>query len=246
MASPTMDEEDETSPDLVLSTPADGAFLDRTQKELEAIVLGRLTAAHVRRVYRWRPRWMRHGTSFASWRILRIVDSRIYALAMSALCLAGLVLALQAAPGEHFLENRAQDLALFALAPLVFWLPLRRLAAWADGYTARRPRSRFLAPAARYQARSMLKQARKLAPFIAEYTFTGSAVTYTRVKDEDRAIAWTRPLADWRQTGDHVTLLYKTEAAELHDALILHTQPDELIAYLSAHGVRPLPSSAAQ
>lgn len=229
---------DREGADLLLSTPVDSAFLDRAQQELETLMLERVTAAYVRRVHAWRPRWMRHGTSFASWRILRVFDSRIYAAAMTALCLAGLVLALQAEPGEHFLENRRQDIALFALAPLVFWFPLRRWAAQVDRYTARRPHSWILGPVARHHARRLVKPARKLPPFVAEYRFAGLEVTYARIRGEIRTVAWKRPLAGWRRTGEHVTLLFKTATAEAPYCLILHAPSVEPGAYLEALGIR--------
>ena len=154
----------EQAPPLRLSTPVDAAFLDHAQRELETVLHARMSAASVRRALAWRPRAMRHGTAFAGW---RVVGSRAWVVGVSLLSLAGLYFVLDAGPGAHLLGSRKADLALCAAGLVVAWFPHRRWAAWVDRYTARPPRSRLVGVMAAVHARTLMRQARRAAPFEA-------------------------------------------------------------------------------
>ena len=223
---------------LRLSTQVDAAFLEGARQELETVLRARLAALHARRALALRPRWMRHGTSFAKWPILRVVGSRAWAIGLSLLSLAGLYLAVGAPADESFLASRQADVAFFTTGLLVAWFPHRRWAAWVDRYTARRPRSRIVAPVARMQVRTLLRHAQQAAPFEAEYLVDGSRAVYARVAGERRTVVWERALAGWRHTGDHFTLLFKTEAAGAPCVLILHAPCPAFEAHLEAVGIQ--------
>lgn len=234
---------------LRLSTQVDAAFLDRTQQELETVLHARMSAAFVRRALAWRPFAMRHGTAFAEWRLLRMVGSRAWAIGLSLLSLAGLYFVLDAGPGAHLLGSREASLALCAAGLAVAWFPHRRWAAWVDRYTARPPRSPILGVMARIHARALLRQARRAAPFEAEYLLDGSRAVYARIgaqaSGERRAVAWERTLAGWRHSGEHFTLLFKTETAETPHCVILHGSSASLAAHLEAHGIKACAPLAA-
>ncbi|MDN4059579.1 hypothetical protein QPK31_15235 [Massilia sp. YIM B02769] len=230
---------------LRLSTHVDAAFLDRTQRELETVLHARMSAAFARRALAWRPRPMRHGTAFAEWRLLRVVGSRAWAVGLSLLSLAGLFFVLDAAAGAHLLASREADLALCVAGLAVAWFPHRRWAAWVDRYTARPPRSAIAGTMARIHARALLRQARKAAPFEAQYALDGSRAVYVRIGDERRDLVWERTLTGWRHSGEHFTLLFKTETAETPDCLLLHAPSAAFEAHLEAHGVRAAPPMSA-
>jgi len=238
---------------LCVSTRVNAAFLDRAQGELETVLQARMSAAFVRRTLAWRPRPMRHGTAFAEWRVLRVVGSRAWIVGLSLLSLAGLFFVLGAGPGAHLLASREADLALCAAGLAAAWFPHRRWAAWVDRYTARRPRSRLVSVMARINARTLLRQARRAAPFEAEYRLDGSRAVYARVSPqvdahmgkERRSVVWERTLAGWRYSGEHFTLLFKTETAEMPDCLILHDPSAPFAAHLEAHGIQACAPLAA-
>lgn len=223
---------------LRLSTPVDAAFLDHAQRELETVLRTRMSAAFVRRALALRPRPMRHGTAFAEWRLLRVVGSRAWAVGMSLLSLAGLYFVLGTGPGAHLLGSREADLALCAAGLAVAWFPHRRWAAWVDRYTARPPRSRIPGVMARIHARTLLRQARRAAPFEAEYLLDGSRAVYARIGGEHRTVAWERTLAGWRHSAEHFTLLFKTETAETPHCVVLHLPSAAFEAHLEAHGIK--------
>jgi len=230
---------------LHLSTRVDAAFLDRAQQELEAVLQARMTAAFVRRALAWRPRALRHGTAFARWRLLRVVGSRAWVIGLSALSLAWLYFVLEAAPGADLLGSREADLGLGAAGLAAAWFPHRRWAAWVDRYTARPPRSRLVGLMARLNARTLLRQARRAAPFEAQYRLDGTRAVYARIAGDRRSVVWERTLAGWRHSGEHVTLLFKTETAEMPDCLILHDAPASFETHLAAHGIKAcLPPAA--
>jgi len=240
--------QEETAP-LRLSTRVDAAFLDRTQQELEAVLEARMSAAFVRRALAWRPRPMRHGTAFAEWRVLRVVGSRAWAISLSLLSLAGLYFVLGVKMNPPLLASREADLALCAVGLAAAWFPYRRWAAWVDRYTARHPRSRIVGALARRHARALLRQARRAAPFEAEYRLDGSRAVYARIGahtgGERRSVVWERTLAGWRHTGEHFTLLFKTESSETPHCLILHAPSAPLQAHLEAHGIQACAPLAA-
>lgn len=238
----------EKAASLCLSTLVDAAFLDRTQQELETVLRARMSAVFVRRALAWRPRPMRHGTAFAEWRVLRVVGSRAWAIGMSLLSLACLYFVLDAGPGVQLPGGREAGLALCAAGLAVAWFPHRRWAAWVDRYTARTPRSPIPGVMARIHARALLRRARRAAPFEAEYLLDGSRAIYTRIDGERRTVAWERTLAGWRYTGEHFTLLFKTETAETPHCVILHAPSGPSAAfkaYLDAHGIKACTPPAA-
>ena len=231
---------------LRLSTPVDAAFLDHAQRELETVLHARMSAAFVRRALAWRPRAMRHGTAFAEWRLLRVVSSRAWVVGVSLLSLAGLYFVLDAGPGAHLLGSRETNLALCAAGLALAWFPHRRWAAWVDRYTARPPRSPIPGVMARIHARTLMRQARRAAPFEAQYRLDGTRAVYARIVGDHRSVVWERTLASWRHSGEHFTLLFKTETAEMPDCLILHDAPAPIEAHLEAHGIKTCAPLAAR
>jgi hypothetical protein len=93
----------------------------------------------------------------------------------------------------------------------------------------------------RMHARTMLMQAKRLAPFDACLVFDERSAAYTRVKNERAVPVWHRPLSGMRLAGPGFTLLYKNATAQVPHAILLHQPSAELDAWFDQQGVRPLP-----
>jgi hypothetical protein len=119
------------------------------------------------------------------------------------------------------------------------------VATWALSYTLPRthlwlvkPWPPFWRTAARFHASRMLKAARKVVPFDAEYTFDGDSVTYFRTAGGMKKLMWQRPLRGARVSGPGFTLLLKHERAVSPTLIILHQPSAEMDAWLERQAPR--------
>lgn len=225
---------------LRFTTAVDSAFLDRSERALQSIVRERIAAVHRRRTDAMRRRFEAIPNSG----LLRTMTSRAFAAAMSAMSLAGLVLAAGLDERQVFGMDRAQLVLFFSVALFFFWLPHRRALLWAY-----RPRSwmysvPFLGPVSRMHARVMTKQARAAAPFQGEYDFTDERALYWRSTARGRTLGWSEKLVGWSRTEENLTVLFRTEKSSLPYCIILHEPSVELASYLAEIGIRPLGAAA--
>lgn len=89
-------------------------------------------------------------------------------------------------------------------------------------------------------AKGLLKKAKKIAPFVAEYDFRGDLATYYRTKNEKSQCVWTRKIHGYRLSGSGFTLFYKKEKSLHPYAIVLHDSAKEFELYLDALEIRPL------
>ncbi len=92
-------------------------------------------------------------------------------------------------------------------------------------------------------AARMVKAAKKLTPFTAEYEIRGDWITYYRQKDDDWQLVWSRRLKGYVFTGEHATLFFRKPTSIMPTVLLMHNHNeivksvfDELtISYQSAN-----------
>lgn len=235
--------EGDGAPSLRLATAVDRAYLDCVEYELRAVLHERLSAAHARRARALGPGWLRRSGALApDVAPRRVRRSRPILSAVAALVLVGLLLLMGFDTSPPFGLTEGQSALLLAVEIVLLWLAIWRFAAWRDRFAAQPPRNPLAAPLAGFHARLLLRQARRAAPFVADYTLSGARMASTRVAGDKRTPAWERTLGGWRHVGEHVTLLFKTETAELPYCVILTRVSGEFGARLDALGVKALAS----
>jgi len=131
-------------------------------------------------------------------------------------------------------------LILFFLLSLALTWDAKRLEA-----TRRKLFGPYWAWLAKKNAGRLLKRARKVAPFVAEYDFRGNLAVYYRTQHETSDLAWARRLSGHRIVGNGFTLFYKTEKSLQPYAIILHEPSIELDLYLDELGIRSINYLAA-
>ncbi len=240
---PVLSSEGDGVPPLRLATAVDGAYLDRVECELRAVLHQRFSAAYARRAAALRPRWLRGRVPRESDAApLRLLGSRPFVSAMMALGLTGLLVLMGFDTSPPFGLTEGQTALLLGLEIALLWLAIWRFAAWLERFASQPPRNPLAGPLARFHARLLLKQARRAPPFVAEHRFSGARMVYARVAGERRTPAWERTLGGWRHVGEHATLLFRTENAELPCCVILTTVSAEFNACLDALGVKAFAS----
>ncbi len=89
---------------------------------------------------------------------------------------------------------------------------------------------------AKIHASGLLKVARKLAPFDAEYTFDGDSVMYFRTVAGNKKFVWQRQLRGHRVAGPGFTLLLKNATSMRPTMIILHQPSAEMDAWFERMG----------
>lgn len=234
-----LNSEGDGAPSLRLTTAVDGAYLDHVECELRAVLHQRLSAAHARRAKALYPRWLgRRGAMGSDVAPRRMLGARPFVSALSALVLVGLLLLMGFDTSPPFGLTEGQAAFLLGSEIVLLWLAIWRFSAWFDRFTSQPPRNPLATPLASFHARLLLRQARRAAPFVAEYALSGARVVYARVAGDRRTPAWERTLGGWRHVGEHATLLFKTETAELPYCVVLIEVSEEFDACLDALGVK--------
>ncbi len=83
------------------------------------------------------------------------------------------------------------------------------------------------------QARILLKKAKKLAPYQAEYEINGDLINYYRVKNDSRKLAWSRKATGVAYYGNKTTLFFRKWNSILPRMLIFHNDIDSVEPLLS-------------
>lgn len=188
--------------------------LAEVEPQLVAIILQRLIE---------KDRVLRNG--FVEQKILPVLF--VFVKVMSALLLILMLLMMLVGTGICNSLTKNVFLSLFVGAMLfVFWDRQRldkKLKTFRDG---------LLVWAANKRGRLMLKHARKLAPFTAEYDFRGDLVTYYRVKNNKANFVWYRKIAGCCLVRPQFAVLFKDTKSPQPFAIILHSSAADLAAYL--------------
>lgn len=210
---------------LHLRSTVDGAALERMAPHIEAILLGRLMAHRARFVRPYRPR------------------PRLIAFA-GRCCMAGLLVALAftASGGLAFGPYRLDLLfALCFVAGLALTFTLPRLDAW-----VRAPWPAWWQRLARRRTDAILKEARAMAPFDAQYDSDGEHLTYTRIHHDGgqdiATVQWRRSLARMPVAGDGFTLFFEHERALLPALIVLHPPSAAFDALVARYAQAQRPS----
>jgi hypothetical protein len=116
-----------------------------------------------------------------------------------------------------------------------------RLRRWSFGQAGRN---------ARRQAEKCVKQARRLAPYEAEFDFRGELLLYLRGKEGVWHLAWSRMLGKFRERGlavqsENVTVIFSKPKSLNPQVIILHRDREWTTAVLQEAGITlsrfPLP-----
>ncbi|MBL1142774.1 MAG: hypothetical protein HND53_12160 [Proteobacteria bacterium] len=80
-------------------------------------------------------------------------------------------------------------------------------------------------------AGNCVKEARKLAPYLAEYEFKANTISYYRIKSDVSTLAWTRKLKGVAFHGKRATVFFKKWTAFIPMLIVLHEkfEPVEII-----------------
>jgi hypothetical protein len=140
-------------------------------------------------------------------------------------------------------DNAETDgMLLLSLAFIALFVAL--LALFRKGPQAQQKMERMYWPlwnwSAKVRARTMLKLARKLAPFEAQYQAGPNQFSYSRSKDGKASTVWTRTLHGCCVDGDGFSLFFKQEHALIPYAIVLHQRAAEWEALLEGQGIRLL------
>lgn len=202
---------------LRLKTHISGEFLDRVETELLAILHDCLMAHRSRFIY---PKFRQF--LFSLLKPLSILGLSV-TFFLIATCRNLYTIRLGIACGTFF----AVTLALS-------WNK-NKLAEKLDEFY--RPYWKWLA---KTRVKSMLRIARKMAPFDAEYDFRGDLAAYYRTTNESAKFVWVRRLKGFRLAGSCFTLFFKKEKSIYPYAIILHEASAEFESYLEEAGMRPI------
>lgn len=77
-----------------------------------------------------------------------------------------------------------------------------------------------------------VKDARNLAPYVAEYIIKGDSIIYCREKEGESKLAWTRKLKGVAIYAKHVTVIFRKWTSFSPKIIILHEDFDSLAAAL--------------
>lgn len=179
-------------------------------------------------------------------RIIHHRIPRLLSAAVKPLCLLGLLLSLlgSIASGVVFTYMEFDYVfSCFFLIQLLFVLFfLFMLVLFWDKNKAEQRYSKIYVPywmwLAKLRASSMLKVAKKTAPFTAEYDFRGDLAVYFRTKNEAAAFVWSRRIKGFHLAGSRFTLLFKKEKSNYPYAIILHDLSGALESYLTELGIQ--------
>ncbi len=89
----------------------------------------------------------------------------------------------------------------------------------------------------------MLKKAKKLAPYQAEYEINANLITYCRVKNDSRKLAWSRKAKGIAYHGNKTTLFFRKWNSILPRMLILHGDVDSMEALSNQKNIEFKPIS---
>ena len=185
---------------LQLSKYISADFLDHLEKELVSILIQR--------------NMMRRN---------RLVTSTYYAwlfrIALLA-CALGLALSLWAmtlSTGQKiYLLVFGLFALLFAFGLVVFWNKNWLLGKFAGFHV------RLATWISAKMARRMLKTARRMVPFTAEYELRGRSLVYYRRRDDATTFSWARNLDGLGVKGNGFTLFFKKETTVYPHILVMH------------------------
>jgi|GEM_PF-1845755 len=204
---------------LHLCSTIDAAEIDRLEEALRASFYERLLADR-RGTFARFEKFSKHRVTVIRW-----------------LCFAGLVVAFLLAL-DRGLPYRGYRLdLLFAL----FFTCVYALSYFLPRYPnlESKPWPPFWRTIAKIHTTGLLKTARKLVPFDAEYTFDGDSVMYFRTVAGNKKFAWQRQLRGQRMSGPGFTLLLKNEKSMRPTVLILHQPSPDMNAWLDRMGCFP-------
>ncbi|MEP7156720.1 MAG: hypothetical protein ABI905_13155 [Betaproteobacteria bacterium] len=91
--------------------------------------------------------------------------------------------------------------------------------------------------AARTSADSLIKNARKQAPFTATYSCIGNAITYRRLKDDQLQEVWARNLGGVVLHGSTFSVFFRNDISQFVKMIVLHEPGAEWDAYLAGLGI---------
>ncbi|MES2048972.1 MAG: hypothetical protein V4447_11270 [Pseudomonadota bacterium] len=81
-------------------------------------------------------------------------------------------------------------------------------------------------------SKRMLKNAKKIAPFTAEYDLRDNLMIYLRVKDNTPSFVWWRQISGLSCSGNGFTVFFKNHRSYYPFAIILHNAQEELTLQL--------------
>lgn len=203
---------------LKLSADITDDLLATAEIELRDIILYRLRVKDL---------LLRNG--FLEQKVLPVLF--VFVKVMSALLLVIALLLVALGPG--LCNSLAMDifLILFAVVILVVFWDKQKLDKRLFAF-----REKLLMWAAKKRAQTMLKLAKKRAPFVADYDFRGDVITYYRVKNDKANFVWHRNIKGYCVIRERFALLFSDEKHPQPFAIILHASATELAAYLKAQG----------
>lgn len=107
---------------------------------------------------------------------------------------------------------------------------------------------RYAAKGCKKYSIRVMKQARKLTPFIAEYDIKGDLITYYRGKDNNWNIAWNRKLKGIAYQGYTQTVIFKKATSFYPVIIILHADSKPMQKVLKELGIniKTIPKSLPQ
>ncbi|MFZ6653914.1 hypothetical protein [Undibacterium sp. TJN19] len=201
-----------------LHTKVDAEFLDALEAELVETLHARFMA--------YRERYMQSRMTLSLLLILKCI------------CILGLALCVWvfALGGIPFHGIRIEFLfALFFLILLVlFWDKNKLINRQGKVF---KPYWSWLAKS---HAKRMLKVARKILPFEAEYVFRDDVAVYYRISKAGSTLAWNRKVKHCYLSGQRATMLFKKPTSLYPYVLIQHDPPAALAAYLDEIGLRAI------
>jgi hypothetical protein len=81
-------------------------------------------------------------------------------------------------------------------------------------------------------SRTMLKHARRVAPFVAEYTYASGKLVYRRIKNEKTSDVWQRAMTGFLVSGNGFTVWFKSESDAYPIGIALHDTAQPITEYL--------------
>lgn len=85
---------------------------------------------------------------------------------------------------------------------------------------------------AQTSAKKILKVAKKELPFDAHYHFSSNLMNYYRLKEGDNSLVFSKELEKFAIVHSHATLFYRTPKGLVERTLIMHDDPQQMIAIL--------------
>lgn len=206
--------------DLKFNSAIDAEFLDRAEEELYQILIERRMAF----ITRWYS-----GVFFTRIRPLLRTVGLVLSVMGIGLCLVALLLSPNWCPAFFQAEL---FLVLFVFLGLLFYfMPVfeMRMKAWSETNALKNCRK---------MAVRCVRDARKQAPFEAEYKVENNKIVYSRVKGEDLQQVWSRPLKGIAAHGETATLIFRKEKSILPAMVILHESFSQLETLLRQQDIQ--------